>query len=56
MNVTQWEVNKYGQCIERSDIEMGRVGIITTKVYEYQDEYYVEVWDSGICVHFSELI
>ena len=53
---TQWEVSKYGQLIEQSDIERGDVGVITTKVYEYRDKYYVELWDSGYIIHFSEVI
>ena len=53
---TQWEVTKYGQLIDRSDIEISGVGMITTKVYKYQDKYYVELWDSGCCIHFSEVI
>lgn len=27
----QWEVTKYGQLIERSDIESDDIGVITTK-------------------------
>lgn len=53
---TQWEVTKYGQLIDRSDIETSNFGVITTKVYKYQDKYYVELWDSGYCIHFSEVI
>jgi len=59
MNTTQWEVSKYGQLIERSDIEIAGVGVITTKLYKHGEEeakYYIEVWDSGYCVHFSEVI
>ena len=53
---TQWEVTKYGQLIDRSDIERGDIGVITTKIYKYQDKYYAELWDNGYCVHFSEVI
>ena len=52
----QWEVTKYGQIIDRADIERGDIGIITTKIYKYQDKYYVELWDSGCCIHFSEVL
>lgn len=55
-NTTQWEVTKYGQRIERSDIERGDIGIITTKIYKYRDKYYVELWKNGRNIHFSELI
>ena len=51
-----WDVVKYGQLIERSDIERGDVGYITTKIYKYQDKYYVELWDNGYRVHFGEVI
>ena len=53
---TQWEVTKYGQLIERSDIERGDIGVITTKIYKYQDKYYVELWNNGCSIHFSEVI
>ena len=53
---SQWEVVKYGQLIERSDIESGDVGFITTKIYKYQGRFYVELWDNGYCIHFSEVI
>ena len=55
-NATQWEVSKYGQLIERSDIERGDIGVITTKIYKYKDKYYVELWDNGYNIHFSEVI
>lgn len=56
MKTTQWEVTKYGQLIERSDIERADIGVITTKIYKYQDKYYMELWDNGYCMHFSEVI
>lgn len=56
MNTLQWEVTKYGQIVERSDIESSDIGAITTIIYIYLDKYYIEVWDSGYCVHFSEVI
>ena len=55
-STTQWEVNKYGQLIERSDIEIYDIGLITTKIYIYKGKYYVELWDSGYCIYFSEQI
>lgn len=55
-NTTQWEVVKYGQLTERSDIERGDIGIITTEIYEFEDKYYVQLWDNGYCIHFSEVI
>ena len=55
-NTTQWEVIKYGNQIDRSDIERGDIGSITTKIYEYQDKYYVELWDNGYCIYFNEVI
>lgn len=54
--ITQWEATKYGQLIERADIEMRGIAFITTKVYRYKDKYYVELWDNGYCIHFSEVI
>ena len=55
-NTTQWEVVRYGQLIERSDIEIGDIGVITTIIYKYQNKYYVKLWDTGYCIHFSELV
>lgn len=56
MKTAQWEVTKYGQLIKRSDIEREDIGVITTKIYKYQDKYYVELWDKGHCIHFSGVI
>ena len=53
-STTQWDVNKYGQLIEKSDIEGAGLGVITTKIYKYQDKYYLELWDNGYCLYFSE--
>ena len=55
-NTTQWEVTKYGQLIDRADIERGDVGCISTKIYEYQGKYYVELWENGYNIHYSEMI
>ena len=54
--MTQWEVTKYGQLIESSDIKIGGIGFITTKVYKYQEKYYIELWGNGFCINFSEII
>lgn len=54
--ITQWEATKYGQLIERTDIEIKGIAIITTKIYIYKSKYYQELWNSGYCVHFSEVI
>lgn len=55
-NTIQWEVSKYGQLIDRTDIDRGDIGVITTKVYKYQDKYYIELWENGCNIHFSEMI
>lgn len=54
-NPTPWEVSRYGQLIRRSDIEMGGVGFITTKIYKYQGKHYVELWNEGYQIHFEEI-
>ena len=56
LKITQWDVTKYGQMIERSDIVIAGIAIITTKIYYYQDKYYVEIWDNRCCINFSEII
>ena len=55
-NPTPWEVSRYGQLIERSDIERDDIGYITTKIYKYQGKYYIELWENGCNIHFSEMI
>lgn len=55
-NTTRWHVNKYGQLIERTNIDRDGVGYITTKIYKYQDKFYVELWVNGYRIHFSEVI
>ena len=53
--ITQWHVTKYGQEIDKVDIEVeGRV-FISTKVYIYKGRLYQELWNSGTCVHYSEI-
>lgn len=39
----QQEVARCGQLIERTDIEREDIGCITTKIYKYQGNYYVEL-------------
>lgn len=51
----QQEVARYGQLIERTDIVREDIGWITTKVYKYQGKYYVELWENGRNIHFSEM-
>lgn len=51
----QQEVARCGQLIERTDIEREDIGCITTKIYKYQGNYYVELWENGRNIHFSEL-
>lgn len=51
----QRKVARYGQLIERTDIEREDIGCITTKIYKYQGKYYVELWENGHNIHFSEL-
>ena len=43
LKITQWDVTKYGQMIERSDIVIAGIAIITNKIYYYKDKYYVEI-------------
>lgn len=38
------------------DIESGDIGVITTKVYKYKEKYYIELWENGCNIHFSEMI
>lgn len=52
-DMIQRKVQRYGQLIERSDIELSDIGCITTKVYKYKEKYYIELWENGCNIHFS---
>ena len=55
-NGLDWEVTKYGQLFDRADLENINYGVVTTKIYKYQEKFYVEVWQNGIRLAFIELI
>ena len=55
-NGLDWEVTKYGQLFDRTDLENINYGVVTTKIYKYQEKFYVEVWQNGIRLAFIELI
>lgn len=55
-NGLDWEVTKYGQLFDRTDLENKNYGVVTTKIYKYQEKFYVEVWQNGIRLTFKELI
>ena len=49
-----WEVQKYGHIIQSQDIQISS-HIITTKIYVYKSNYYVETWIDGIRYLFQPL-
>ena len=49
-----WEVQKYGHIIQSQDIQIS-THIITTKVYVYKSNYYVETWINDIRYLFQPL-
>ncbi len=55
-DIIQRKASRYGQLIERTDIERRDIGVITTKIYKYQGKFYVELWENGCNIHFSEMI
>lgn len=56
-NGLDWEVTKYGQLFDRTDFDQHKnYGVVTTKIYKYQEKFYVEVWQNGIRLTFIELI
>ena len=55
-NGLDWEVTKYGQLFDRTDLENKNYGVVTTKIYKYQEKFYMEVWQNGIRLSFIELI
>lgn len=55
-NGLDWKVTKYGQLFDRTDLRNSNYGFVTTKIYKYQEKFYVEVWQNGIRLSFNELI
>ena len=49
-----WEVQKYGRIIRTYDLDIC-VHCITTIVYIYKSNYYVEIWIDGIRYLFQPL-
>lgn len=55
-NNNQWEVTKYGVLIEESKINITGLSKIVTKLWKYEDHFYIELWDNDINVYFNEVI
>ena len=53
-NGLDWEVQKYGHIIQSQDIQISS-NIITTKIYVYKSNYYVETWIDDIRYLFQPL-
>ena len=53
-NALDWEVQKYGHIIRTCDLDIS-VHRITTKVYVYKSNYYVETWINDIRYLFHPL-
>ena len=53
-NGLDWEVQKYGHIIQSQDIQIS-AHIITTKIYVYKSNYYVETWIDDIRYLFQQL-
>ena len=53
-NGLDWEVQKYGHIIQSQDIQISS-HIITTKIYFYKSNYYVETWIDDIRYLFQPL-
>ena len=49
-----WEVQKYGHIIQSQDIQISS-HIITTKIYVYKSNYYVETWINDVRYLFQPL-
>ena len=49
-----WEVQKYGHIIQSQDIQISS-NIITTKIYVYKSNYYVETWIDDVRYLFQTL-
>jgi hypothetical protein len=54
-NVTQWDVVKYGQLIEQNDMKHGK-SCITTKLFIYKNQLYMELWNNDCRMHFGEAL
>ena len=53
-NGLDWEVQKYGHIIRTYDLDIS-VHRITTNIYVYKSNYYVETWIDGIRYLFQPL-
>ena len=53
-NGLDWEVQKYGKIIQSQDMQISD-HIITTKIYAYNSNYYVEIWIDDIRYLFQPL-
>ena len=53
-NGLDWEVQKYGTVIQSQDMQIS-AHIITTKIYAYKSNHYVEIWIDDIRYLFHEL-
>ena len=53
-NGLDWEVQKYGHIIQSQDIQISS-HIITTNIYVYKSNYYVETWIDDVRYLFQPL-
>lgn len=53
-NGLDWEVQKYGRIIQSHDMQIS-TNTITTNIYVYKSNYYVETWINGIRYLFQPL-
>ena len=53
----QWEVQKYGKITSDHDSEVPNTRKpLRLKTYYYNEKNYIELWECGYCIHFSEAI
>jgi hypothetical protein len=52
---TKWEVNKYGRIVDDVELKVSNTGsMLRLTTYMYEGKMYIELWESGYCLHFSE--
>ena len=54
-NNDKWDVNTYGTIINNCDLKISGTNThLQLKVTRYAYKNYIELWENGICIHFSE--
>lgn len=51
----QWSVQKYGKITSDHETVIPYTkNSLRLKTYDYEEKQYIELWECGHCIHFSE--